>query len=86
MPSSLISRSKSQLLIGEAAKFEDLESLFPNGDFNEENTLALETDQVKPHVIKYMLDTARCFRELEMLLKALDALDQFAMEISQFEE
>lgn len=88
VPSNVIAQSKSQLLCGESVDFETLESylekdIFPE-EFEQEGELA--DAPMRRSVCQYMLDSARCFRELEMLERALDVIDELAITVEEIDK
>lgn len=86
--SNVIAQSKSQLFCGESVDLETLESYVQEEIYAEdfEDRQSLADARMRRNVYQYMLDSAKLFRELEMLSRALTAMDEVAIQIENFEK
>lgn len=84
IPSSLISQSKSGLICGEDLDLESLELFLQDEELVGDHEVLAES-RSKRRLLQYMLDSATCFKELEMLQIALGAMDDFAITVQNFE-
>lgn len=81
MPSSVIASSKSALLCGDVFDLNAIEDIIQEIDYAQSE----HPYESKRRIFQYLLDTAKPYRELEMLEKALYSMDEFATQVEVFE-
>lgn len=84
----MVSHSKSKLICGEALDLEALEGILEDdrqpADLIEDPNMLTAINSNR-RMLQYMLDSSKCFRELEMLSIALNSMDEYAAIVELFE-